>query len=98
MTGRTTEEVLKEAGGYEGIVKGMEKDQGRTKRQREVEACFSGDLPTILRSVLEQEGSKAGALRRLNESLESNNYEATLSRPTLYSWIDEYEDELEDVV
>lgn len=94
MTGRTTKEILKSAGGYEGIVKSMAKDQSRTKRQREVEACFSGDLPSILARILEDEGSKSGALRKINETLRSNNFDDTLSRPTLYAWLDEYEREV----
>lgn len=94
MSGRTTEEILKSAGGYEGIAKSMAKDQSRTRRQREVEACFTGSLPEILARVLDEEGSKAGALRKINDSLASNGYDGTLSRPTLYSWLDEYEREI----
>lgn len=94
MTGRTTEEILKSAGGYEGIAKSMAKDQNRTKRQREVEACFTGSLPEILARVLDDEGSKAGALRKINDALDANNFDASLSRPTLYSWLDEYEREI----
>jgi len=85
---RDTSEILKEAGGYEGIVKGMEKDLNRTKRQREVEACFSKDLPGILADLMDKEDSKAAVLRAINEALEANNFDASLSRPTLYSWLD----------
>lgn len=85
---KDTSEVLKEAGGYEGIVKGMEKDLGRTKRQREVEACFGKSLPALLTELQEKEDSKAAMLRRINESLEANNFSGSLSRPTLYSWLD----------
>ena len=93
MPGRTTEEVLKDAGGYEGIVKGMEKDLNRTRRKREVEACFSGDIDQILASLHGDAESKSAMLRQINEALESNGYEGSLSRPTLYRWLDEHLDE-----
>lgn len=94
MTGKTTEEVLKEAGGYEGILKSMEKDLNRTGRKREVEACFSGDIGQILASLHEDADSKSAMLRRINEALESNGYEGSLSRPTLYRWLEAHvEDE-----
>lgn len=88
---RDTSEVLKEAGGYEGIVKGMEKDLNRTKRQREVEACFGKSLPVILTELQDKEDSKAAMLRRINEALEANNFDGSLSRPTLYSWLSSVE-------
>lgn len=93
MSGRTTDEILKEAGGYEGIVKSMDKDLKRTERKREVEACFSGDIEQILNSLHREADSKSAMLRRVNEALESNGFDGNLSRPTLYRWIDEHVDE-----
>jgi hypothetical protein len=94
MTGKTTEEVLKEAGGYEGILKSMEQDLNRTQRKREVEACFSGDIEQILRSLHNEAASKSAMLRRINEALASNGYDGSLSRPTIYRWLgDHLEDE-----
>lgn len=88
---KDTSEILKEAGGYEGIIKGMEEDLDRTKRQREVESCFGKSLPAVLRELHGKEDSKAAMLRRINEALEANNFDGSLSRPTLYSWLDTVE-------
>lgn len=90
MPGRTTEEVLKDAGGYTAIAKDMEKDLNRTRRKREVEACFTGDIEQILASLHGEADSKSAMLRQINEALESNGYEGSLSRPTLYRWLDEH--------
>lgn len=93
MSGRTTDEILKSAGGYEGIVKSMEEDLNRTTRKREVEACFSGNIEQILGELHRESESKSAMLRRINESLESNGYDGSLSRPTLYRWIEDHVDE-----
>lgn len=85
------EEVLKRAAERERIAKEMAMDDTRTKRQREVEACFSGSLPTILETVIEDSGSKTAALDHINEALKSNGFDGSMSRPTLYAWLKEHD-------
>lgn len=84
------EEVIKWAEDRERVLKEMAKDDSRTKRQREVEACFSGSLPTILEDLMEEEGSKTAVVDRINSSLSSNGFDDSLSRPTLYNWLKEH--------
>lgn len=86
----TKEEVEKAHERRERIAKEMAKDDARTKRQREVEACFQGSLPAILEDLIEDTGSKTAALERINEALAANNFDGSLSRPTLYNWLKEH--------
>lgn len=84
------EEVRKAQRDRERVAKEMAKDDSRTKRQREVEACFPSNLPTILEGLMEEEGSKTAVVNTINEALDSNGFEASLSRPTLYNWLKEH--------
>jgi len=85
MTGDRTH-VSKEQ--YEGIVEKMAKDEQRTERQRQVERAHGQDLPTLLRTLhRKHEGNVSAVLRDLNKRIEGSS----VSRHTIYNWIDEYE-------
>jgi len=87
MTDRITKEQ------YQGIVKEMAEDGGRTKRQREVESAFGQSLPAVLRELRESCSSKSEIQRRINSTLESNGIEEKVSRGTLYNWLDQIDTE-----
>ena len=75
---------------YEGLVQKLAADGDRTPRQREVEACYSKPLPAVLAELSEECGSKAEMLRRINSALDANGNQQSVSRGTLYNWLDEY--------
>ena len=73
---------------YRGIVKEMAKDQQRSERQRQVERAHGQDLPSLLSTLhRKHDGNASAVLRDLNERLTGSS----ISRPTLYNWLDEYE-------
>lgn len=84
MTDRT--HVSKEQ--YRGIVKEMERDAQRSERQRQVERAHGQDLPALLQTLhRKHDGNASAVLRDLNKRLTGSS----ISRPTLYDWLDEYE-------
>ncbi len=84
MTDRT--HVSKEQ--YRGIVKEMDRDAQRSERQRQVERAHGQDLPALLQMLhRKHDGNASAVLRDLNKRLTGSS----ISRPTLYDWLDEYE-------
>jgi hypothetical protein len=85
MTGTDTH-VSKEQ--YEGIAREIAKDEQRTERQRQVERAHGQDLPSLLRTLhRKHEGNVSAVLRDMNKRIEGSS----VSRRTIYNWIEEYE-------
>ncbi|AGM11800.1 hypothetical protein M201_gp29 [Haloarcula californiae tailed virus 2] len=85
MTGNRTH-VTKEQ--YEGIVKEMAKDTQRSERERQVERAHGQDLPSLLSTLhRKHEGNASAVLREMNKRIEGSS----VSRPTLYNWLEKYE-------
>lgn len=81
--------VRKESEQYEQTVREMAKDYQRTDRQREVERAFGGkNLRRILSDLHDKTGgNRSEMVRRINENLEGDE---SLSRQTLYNWLDDH--------
>lgn len=78
---------------YDQIVKEMAKDQNRTARQRQVESCYGKALPAILEELRQKnDGNKSEMMRELNQTLENNGIEQSVSRPTIYNWLKDMDD------
>lgn len=86
-----TARVLKEYDGYDGIVKAMEKDRQRSKREREVERVFSQPMPEVLSDLEQRKSTRSAVLDALNDRLSEAGVEQSVSRPTLYRWLDKYD-------
>ena len=74
---------------YEGILKEMARDGARSTRERAVERAFGQDLPSLLRALHRKHSGNVSAIRR--EISGNDALEGTVSRPTVYSWLDKYE-------
>lgn len=73
---------------YRGIVKEMNRDAQRTERQRQVERAHGQDLPSLLNVLYRKhDGNCTAVLREMNKRIQGSS----VSRPTLYNWLDEYE-------
>ena len=89
---------------YASVVKDMVSDFRRSNREHEVEAALGEPMPQILRrAFVSSGGSVEPAKRQINDRLrESPSYDheakGLVSKPTLYSWKDRYEEDLTDVV
>lgn len=73
---------------YEGIAREMEKDLNRSERERQVERAHGQDLPNLLTTLYRKhEGNASAVLREMNERIHGSS----VSRPTLYNWLEKYE-------
>lgn len=86
-----TERVLKDHGGYEGIVSKMADDASRSRREREVERVFADPMPDLLERLDKEVSTRSEMLDRLNDRLDKAGVEQSVSRPTLYNWLDKYD-------
>jgi len=82
----------------------MSADMKRSTREHEVERAIGEAMPQILRrAFVESGGAVEPAKRYINDQLrDAPTYDGEskgfVSKPTLYSWKDRYEDAVADVV
>lgn len=91
MSGHECEHIEKAE--YVGITKEMaearERHEARSERQQQVERAFGQEMPTLLESLhAKHEGNVSAMLREVSGH---DEVAGSISRPTLYNWLERYE-------